>query len=129
MLVMFAYDRFKRVTKVSFVADVPSPPVGPLGVFGIARDSLTLTWHEPARNGGSPVTGYRVECTRGDGAWTLAATADTTSAVVPALQPGQTYQFRIFAINEIGTSQPYVSDEKITIGKTLCKHKKITVCF
>ena len=42
------------------VADVPDPPRG-VKVSDVSRDSVNLTWTEPASDGGSKVTNYIVE--------------------------------------------------------------------
>lgn len=102
-------------------SDVPSPPLGPLGLFGINSDSLTITWYPSEKNGGSPIIDYSVEIKQEGKKWKHVATVTKTSAKIEKLTINTTYQFRICARNEIGTSLPYISDEKITIGKTLCK--------
>ena len=112
------------------VSDVPSPPLGPLGLFGINSDSLTITWYPSEKNGGSPIIDYSVEIKQEGKKWKHVATATKTSAKIEKLTINTTYQFRICARNEIGTSLPYISDEKITIGKTLCKFYLIFIdCF
>lgn len=102
--------------------DVPSPPVGPLGLYGINKDSITITWYPSERNGGSPILDYNVEMRIEGEEWKSVATVTTTMAKIQKLIVNKTYQFRIFARNEIGTSLAYESDERITIGKTLGKY-------
>ncbi|CAH0745798.1 unnamed protein product, partial [Diatraea saccharalis] len=99
--------------------DVPSPPLGPLGLYGIDSNSVTVTWYPSEKNGGSPILDYSVEIKQEGKKWKQVATVTETSARIEKLTKDITYQFRICARNEIGTSQPYISDEKITIGKTL----------
>lgn len=100
---------------------MPSPPLGPLGFYGVTDDSVTITWHPSEKNGGSAVIDYTVEIKQEGRKWRHAATSTTTSAKIERLTANVTYSFRIYARNEIGTSLPYESDEKITAGKTLCK--------
>ncbi|KAG6458522.1 hypothetical protein O3G_MSEX010918, partial [Manduca sexta] len=99
--------------------DVPSPPLGPLGLYGIDNESVTITWYPSEKNGGSPILDYSVEIKQEGKKWKHVATVTETTAKIKKLTMNTTYQFRICARNEIGTSLPYVSDEKITIGKSL----------
>ncbi|XP_028170388.1 titin-like [Ostrinia furnacalis] len=99
--------------------DVPSPPLGPLGLYGIDSNSLTVVWYPSERNGGAPILDYSVEIKQEGKKWKQVATVNETQAKIEKLSVNTTYQFRICARNEIGTSLPYISDEKITIGKTL----------
>ncbi|CAH0684241.1 unnamed protein product [Chilo suppressalis] len=99
--------------------DVPSPPLGPLGLYGIDSNSVTVTWYPSERNGGSPILDYSVEVKQEGKKWKQVATVTETNARIEKLSKDATYQFRICARNEIGTSHPYISEEKITIGKTL----------
>lgn len=105
-----------------FLPDVPSPPLGPLGLYGISSSFLTIVWYPSERNGGSPILDYSVEIKQEGKKWKHVATVTVTQAKIEKLTENTTYQFRICARNEIGTSLPYTSDEKITIGKTLCKY-------
>ncbi len=41
-------------------ADVPEAPLNP-AVKDVERRAVTLKWFPPARDGGSPVTGYIIE--------------------------------------------------------------------
>uniref|UniRef100_A0A2A4JBM0 Hemolin n=1 Tax=Heliothis virescens TaxID=7102 RepID=A0A2A4JBM0_HELVI len=99
--------------------DVPSPPLGPLGFYGINNESVTITWYPSEKNGGSPIIDYSVEIKQEGKKWKHVATVTKTIAKIEKLTINTTYTFRICARNEIGTSLPYISDEKITIGKTL----------
>lgn len=105
-----------------FVIDVPSPPVGPLSFFGIDNQSVIITWYPSEKNGGSPILDYRVEIKQEGKKWKETAIVSETLANIDKLTINTTYQLRIFARNEIGTSEAYESDEKITIGKTLCEY-------
>ena len=88
------------------------PPGAPTGLratpggFG-GRDQIVLTWSAPSSDGGSQVTGYRVEVsTRRSGPWTiLARNTGTTSTTYthPGLAPGTTRYYRVAAINARGT--------------------------
>uniref|UniRef100_A0A0N5A493 non-specific serine/threonine protein kinase n=1 Tax=Parastrongyloides trichosuri TaxID=131310 RepID=A0A0N5A493_PARTI len=89
--------------------DVPSAPSTP-EVTEVTKNSVGLSWNPPRDDGGSPITGYVVERfeKRGGGDWSPCRNVkfDGTNAVVTGLAEGETYQFRIRAINAAGESAP-----------------------
>lgn len=117
----------KNVQRKVSILDVPSPPLGPLGFYGVSSDSLIITWYPSERNGGTPILDYTVEIKQEGKKWKQVATVTETRTKIQKLTFNTTYEFRIYARNEIGTSLPYTSDEKITIGKTLCKYSNIYI--
>lgn len=82
---------------------------------------MYITWFPSEKNGGSPIIDYKVEIKQEGKKWKTITTVTETTARIQKLSINTTYQFRIYARNEIGTSLPYTSDDKITIGKTLSK--------
>lgn len=101
-----------------------TPPPLPLRVYSLApataaspprqvqaessRDGLHLTWQEPADDGGSSVTAYRIETSRDGGVtWQRAARVEGTSTTItPELfSSPEDITVRVSAINEIGTAQ------------------------
>ncbi|MDE2806561.1 MAG: fibronectin type III domain-containing protein [Gemmatimonadota bacterium] len=88
------------------------PPGAPTGLratpggFG-GREQIVLTWSAPSSDGGSPVTGYRVEVsTRRSGPWTILARNTGTTGTTythTGLAPGTTRYYRVAAINPRGT--------------------------
>jgi titin len=59
----------------------------------------------PTYNGGSPVTGYRIEWDNGTGFWSVHTASKTDSSLtVTGLVAGTSYLFKVAAINSIGTS-------------------------
>ena len=91
---------------------VPGAPTGlraaPSGVGGSTQ--LLLTWSAPANDGGSPITGYRIEraITRG-GPWIihLASTGSaTTTYLHTGLSPNTTRFYRVRALNAQGHGDP-----------------------
>ena len=71
-------------------------------------DHVDLKWTPPDSDGGSPITGYIVEKKDKYGQWekALEVPADATSATVPDLMEGQTYEFRVKAVNKAGPGEP-----------------------
>ena len=69
---------------------------------------VDLSWTAPADNGGSPITGYRIEASTDGTSWSdLVADTETTntSFSYTTLNTG-TMHYRVSAINAIGTSNP-----------------------
>lgn len=100
------------------VMDRPAPPTGPLEYEEITANSATISWKPPKDNGGSEITAYAIEkrdLTHGGG-WVPAVTyvnAKYNHAVVPRLLEGTKYEFRVFAENLQGRSDPLTSVEPI----------------
>lgn len=90
----------------------PVPPAAPTGLNGTAVSSsqVSLGWVAPGSDGGSPVTGYKLERSIDSGTtWsTLVSNTGTTSTAYSdtGLSASTTYMYRVSAINSIGTSPP-----------------------
>ncbi len=76
------------------------------GGFG-GRDQIVLTWSAPSSDGGSPITGYRVDVsTRRSGPWTVLVRSTGTTGTTythTGLGPGTTRYYRVAAVNARGT--------------------------
>ena len=61
---------------------------------------MTLTWAAPADDGGSAITGYKIEVSDDGGStWTdLVANLDNTTYTQTGLPPGETRHYRVSAI-------------------------------
>ena len=95
-------------------AAVPGIP-GSLTVSVNDTGKLDLSWGVPDSNGGSAVTGYRVQWREAVGSWDTPedvseATVTGTSHTVSGLTDGVEYTFRVFAVNTVGDSS--VSSEE-----------------
>ena len=92
-------------------ATVPGAPTGLRAVPGGVRgtDRIVLTWSAPADNGGSPITGYRIERSSNRNAGWIIHVASTGSAAItytdPNLSPATTWFYRVSAINSRGTGR------------------------
>ena len=78
--------------------------------------NATLTWNAPSDNGGLDITDYLIQYTLNAGSlWTTFnhVASSLESITVPNLIGGLTYAFRVFAINEEGTS--FLSSESAPI--------------
>lgn len=95
-------------------AAVPSPPTGPLEIRLVGHNTSTLEWGIPESDGGAPLEGYNIAIRD------ISKTMWMEVGRVPAgvqkfhlkdLQDDHEYLIRIFARNEIGSSEPLESDE------------------
>lgn len=88
--------------------DRPATPGSPTGAAG--NGQVALSWAAPSDNGGSAITGHKVQAkpaTGGDWADATDTDANTTDmhAVIKNLTNGTGYVFRIAAVNAIGQSE------------------------
>ena len=87
------------------VSDAPSNLIVELG-----NTTLTLRWHSPASDGGSPITGYQYRQQAGAnafGAWQAIATSapgqvNERQFIVSGLTNGTGYTFEVRAVNAVG---------------------------
>src|SRR3989454_359397 len=88
---------------------VPLPPTGLATPF-VSSSQISISWHAPLNDGGSPITGYKVESsTDGGTKWdTIAANTATTGTWSSNyhLLASTTYTYRVYSINSNGTSSP-----------------------
>ncbi len=92
----------------SFDPSIPDPPTN---LFAIERfNEIDLIWTAPIFNGFSPIIGYKIERESpiGDGFTSLVPnTGDTlTTYTDTTIIPGQVYNYRVSALNIIGSSVP-----------------------
>ena len=73
----------------------------------IGHDSLALTWKPPAWDGGSNITNYLVEKREHPmSSWIRVGSTRFTSMAITGLSPGHQYEFRVYAENIYGRSDP-----------------------
>src|SRR2546426_3710263 len=87
----------------------PGIPTG-LKATTASYSSIVLSWTAPPNNGGSAITGYKIERSADGGtSWsTIAANTGSTATTYSdnGLAPSTTYTYRVSAINSVGTSSP-----------------------
>uniref|UniRef100_A0AAF5DMX8 non-specific serine/threonine protein kinase n=1 Tax=Strongyloides stercoralis TaxID=6248 RepID=A0AAF5DMX8_STRER len=99
------------------VVDKPSKPRGPLEVSNVFENECDLEWKAPEDDGGEPIEYYEVEKLDVDtGRWVPAAKVKGTQAHIQGLKKGQSYQFRVKAVNKEGASAP-LNTENATVAK------------
>ncbi len=87
-------------------------PSSPTGLVASASSSsqINLSWTAPSNNGGSTITGYKIErSTNGGTTWsTIVPNTGSSSTTYSdtGLASSTTYTYRVSAINAIGTSSP-----------------------
>lgn len=97
-------SKFKLKSKFN----VPSPPGTP-NVVKVGKNYVDLKWERPASDGGSRITGYIVERRDvGGSVWVKCNdynVMDTDYTVLNLIE-GADYEFRVFAVNAAGRSEP-----------------------
>lgn len=97
---------------------VATPGRAPSAVSAVVAQpgvsALTVSWVEPADDGGSPITGYAVTVT--PGGKTCSVDADTTSCEIKGLTTGTSYTAKVVAINGVGSSTAVQSNAVKIVG-------------
>ena len=90
--------------------------------FDILTKSLCLRWKAPATDGDTPITAYKIhmkEKSQQDWKTILVRNGAVFKCLIPDLDQGGKYLFRIAAINEIGESDFSEAIETQTQGNDL----------
>ena len=100
-------------------ATMPSAPTN-LSATAVSPSQINLSWTAPTNNGGSAVTGYKIErSTDGGTTWsTIAASTAHSWYSDYFLSASTTYTYRVSAINAIGTSLPSSTASATTSSAT-----------
>ena len=100
---------------------VPSAPQNLRATVG-GSTTVILNWDAPASNGGSTVTGYRIERSVNRSTWDPIEdnTGLTTSYTDNNRDPGTTRYYQVRAINNVGTGAPSNVVEGTTPMSTRC---------
>ena len=91
----------------AFTVSAPNRPAAPSPTAAPGDGQLTVKWFPPA-DGGSPITGYRVEHKTGSDPFAAASRADdaATSETIAGLANGTAYTVRVIASNAAGDGPP-----------------------
>ena len=99
---------FVQWTNPASGPSVPSAPTG-LSATAMSHSRINLSW-TAGNDGGSAITGYKIERSTDGGSTWSTTSANTGSAATTysntRLAPDTTYTYRVSAINAIGTSAP-----------------------
>jgi hypothetical protein len=96
-------------TQFFVCANVPSPSTAPVNLEGASEDSITVSWQNPANDGDSPITGFKLFINAlNDGDWQLAYDGTGFPTIrqhtVSGLKNGLQYRFRYTSSNQVGES-------------------------
>lgn len=87
---------------------VPNTPLSFSASPGLSRWTVSLSWAAPSSDGGSAITGYEYQYRRYYAdtweSWSSWQSVSSTSTTVTGLISNGTYEFRLRAVNSIGTS-------------------------
>ena len=107
-------------SNVAFNTTAARAPDAPTNLMATAsgRTRIDLEWDPPGFDGGSPITGYRIEYSKDEGStWTnlVANTGRTTTRYAhTGLHAGATRHYRVSAINSVGAGDPSNTDSATT---------------
>jgi hypothetical protein len=111
--------RVERV--ISNVVEVPTvAPGAPTNVSAAARaGGATVTWTAPADDGGSPITGYKIQAVNPSdgaavGAPVVVAGTVTSGDVTGLANDGTQYAFKVMATNAMGDGAPSEQSNTVT---------------
>jgi titin len=88
----------------------PGPPRS-LIVTPFSPTQINLSWQPPSNDGGSSITGYKVEVKKGIGNYETLNSNVGKNTKYPhtGLATGTNYEYRVYSINSIGTSTSFVT--------------------
>lgn len=116
------------------VLSKPDSPKGPLEVTDITKKSCKLKWKKPEDDGGCPITEYEVEkMDLATGKWVRVTKVPAKDSikepevVIPNLEPGSEYKFRVTAVNKEGDSEPLVTTKSIIAKNPYGKNIRIYI--
>ncbi|KAM7125244.1 myomesin-1 isoform 2-T2 [Molossus nigricans] len=92
-------------------AEIEGAPASPLDVVCLEanKDYITVSWKQPAMDGGSPILGYFIDkCEVGTDSWSQCNDTPVKFARFPVtgLMEGRSYIFRVRAVNKTGIGLP-----------------------
>ena len=106
-------DNAETLTSVATaaVAAVPTEPLNLTVTRGSQTQELDASWQAPSSNGGSAVTGYKVQWKKAADSWDTEAdvsqaTVTGTTHTITGLTDGVEYTVRVMAVNDVGEGSP-----------------------
>ena len=112
------------------VIDGSSIPTAPQNLVATAVSSsqINLSWNAPSNNGGSAISGYKIERSTDGGTTWSTVQSNTGSASTASSDTGldkkTTYTYCIYAVNGVGTSPPSNIVSATTLKNNHIQHHK-----
>ncbi|MEM3006881.1 MAG: fibronectin type III domain-containing protein [Candidatus Nitrosotenuis sp.] len=95
---------FGTMQNFASAATAPDPPANPSAV-AVSPTQINLFWSAPAYDGGAAIASYKIDYKIGSGSYTnLVQSTTNTTYSHTTLTTGQSYTYKIYAINSAGTS-------------------------
>uniref|UniRef100_A0A8C6L5R0 Titin n=1 Tax=Nothobranchius furzeri TaxID=105023 RepID=A0A8C6L5R0_NOTFU len=127
--------RVRAENKIGIGAGLESPPTiakhmfnppGPPGFpecSDITENAVTIEWALPDYDGGSPISGYVIERREMTGKWIRVNKTPVLDLRyrVSGLFEGNSYEFRVFAENIAGISEPSLTSDPIKATRAITK--------
>uniref|UniRef100_A0A665TNY5 non-specific serine/threonine protein kinase n=1 Tax=Echeneis naucrates TaxID=173247 RepID=A0A665TNY5_ECHNA len=127
--------RVRAENKIGIGAGLESPPTvakhmfnppGPPGLpdcSDITENAVTVQWTLPEYDGGSPISGYVVERREMTGKWIRVNKTPVLDLRyrVSGLFEGNSYEFRVFAENIAGISEPSPTSDPVKAARAITK--------
>lgn len=110
---------------------VPERPED-LQVASVTKDSISLSWNPPKYNGGSDITMYVLECRLIGKDKFFRATKEKLldrKYVHDGLKEGDTYEYRVSAVNIVGQGKPSFCTKPITCRDELGMMHSVSLLF
>ena len=100
-------ESLTSIATEAVAATVPTAPLALAVTPGSQIQELDASWQDPSSNGGSAVTGYKVQWKEAADSWDTAAdvsqtTVTTTTHTITGLTGGVEYAVRVVATNDVG---------------------------
>lgn len=109
----------------------PDPPKK-MDVLEITKNSATLGWLKPLRDGGAKINGYVVDYQE-EGApedkWTPYSVVKDLTIVVVGLKEGKKYKFRVAARNSVGVSLAREAEGVFEVKEQLSEYTNVEICL
>ena len=84
----------------------------------VGGDFVSLSWAKPSSDGGGKILGYYIEKKEATSdSWTRVNHTPCVANIfnIPSLIEDREYEFRVFAVNEAGTSKPSSATRKVKV--------------